>query len=100
MRRILPGPKSIKRRKAQGEPKFRIVVVCEGEKTEPAYLRDFARHNGNGLVDVVLIPKGGVPLTLVEKAVEIKRKLVMEARRSGDSFDKKFQVWGMPPVSG
>jgi hypothetical protein len=42
-------------------------------------------------VEVKIIPKGGVPVTLVNNAMKIKETL---ARESRNSFDR-FQVWGL-----
>ncbi|RKZ53031.1 MAG: RloB domain-containing protein [Candidatus Parabeggiatoa sp. nov. 3] len=94
-RRKLPKTPSLERRKSQREPKFKIVVVCEGEKTEPKYLNDFTQDHNNPLVEIKVVPKGGVPVTLVKKAVKFKKELEREARRSQNSFDEHFQVWGL-----
>ncbi|GEM_PF-3360219 len=40
--RKLPKTPLLARRKPQREPKLKLIVVCEGEKTEPKYLNDFA----------------------------------------------------------
>ena len=37
------GRKSLRRRAPSRDPRPRILVVCEGEKTEPAYLKGFFR---------------------------------------------------------
>ncbi len=94
-KRKMPKTPSLARRKAQREPKLKLVVVCEGEKTEPKYLNDFTKDHNNPLLEIKIIPKGGVPVTLVKKAVQFKQELERQARRSKNSFDQRFQVWGL-----
>lgn len=36
-------PNSLRRRPAFREPKRRILVLCEGERTEPLYLKELSR---------------------------------------------------------
>ncbi|HDN25559.1 MAG TPA: RloB domain-containing protein [Thioploca sp.] len=93
--RKLPKTPLLARRKPQREPKLKLIVVCEGEKTEPKYLNDFTKEHNNPLVEIKVIPKGGAPVTLVKKAVQFKKKLERQARRSKNSFDQRFQVWGV-----
>lgn len=95
MKRRFPISKVLKRSPPNKDPKFLIVIVCEGEITEPNYLESFAKCHSNGLVDVIPITKGGAPLTLVTKAVEKKKELEKKSRKSKDSYESLFQVWGM-----
>ena len=50
------------------DPKPTILVVSEGEKTEPEYFRGFARACRNPRVTIEVAPEHGVPRTLVEVA--------------------------------
>jgi len=93
-KRFRKGP-ALTRRTAKREPKLKLVIVCEGENTEPKYLQDFANDHANPLVEIETIKKGGVPVTLVNKAVKRKKELEKQARRTKNSFDKRFQVWGL-----
>lgn len=93
--RIPPKSPSLKRPGPIKNAKSQVIVVCEGERTEKAYLEEFAQDFGNGLVSVRTIPVGGAPLTVVNKAIEEKKDLTKRARRSRDSFDKNFEVWAM-----
>ncbi|MFZ3017054.1 MAG: RloB family protein [Gallionella sp.] len=95
MARKLPQTRSLKRRPASVQPKMLIVVCCEGRNTEPRYLDEFALANGNKMVRVEPIPAAGAPLTLVKRAIQEKEKRLREASRSGNSFAKAFQVWGV-----
>ena len=74
-----------------------LVVYCEGEKTEPAYLDAFARKHlfPNELLKVY--PAAGVPSTIVRKAIERKNELIKELpnelRRAKEEHHKRFQIW-------
>lgn len=70
-----------------------ILIICEGTTTEPKYFEDFKAWCQNGLVDVKAIGIGGAPKTVVEKAIEELHELKKEARKSGNSFDSKIEVW-------
>lgn len=63
--RNLRGPAVVDARK-------RILVVCEGEVTEPAYLRAFSNARRNSGVEVAIHGPGGDPVTLVDKATELR----------------------------
>lgn len=93
--RRIPRDRNTSRSKATKTPKPEIVVVCEGANTEPNYLADFSCQYGNKLVRVTCIPGAGAPVTIVNKAVDIRKNLVRKARREKNSFDSLFQVWAV-----
>ena len=65
--------RNIQRRPSHRSPKARVLVVCEGERTEPLYfeaMRDRLRLN----TLVVKAAKGVDPRTLVDMASEEVRK--------------------------
>ena len=70
-------------------PAMRIVVVTEGESTEPSYLWAFSRIYGNKTVR--LRPIGGVgdPRAVVDRAIAERD----EARR--DPFGARDSFWAM-----
>ncbi len=76
-------------------PKPDIVIVCEGRKTEPKYFSEFKNLCSNNLVVVQTIGGCGVPISVVRRAIDEREKLVKDARRSRDTFDKEFQVWAV-----
>lgn len=84
-------------RSSQGNrlPKPKIVIVCEGKKTEPTYFEDFKKSHSNGLVEVESIGGCGVPISVVERAIEERKQLQAKARKSRDSFDLFFEVWAV-----
>lgn len=70
-KRKMPKASSLNRRQPHRLPRLRLVVICEGEQTEHTYLRDFIRDHQSPLVEVKIIPKGGVPVTLVNNAMKL-----------------------------
>ena len=51
------------RRAAFRKVKRRLLVLCEGEKTERQYIQGFARKHKESLVDVEVAKEHGVPMT-------------------------------------
>jgi hypothetical protein len=70
-----------------------VLVVCEGQKTEPLYVRAFARAVRNPLVHVEIDDRGGVPKTLVERAKALKQDAEKQARRQRDENLRFDEVW-------
>ena len=95
MSRRFPRNSRLKRRRYKQEPKLLLYIVCEGEKTEPRYLKDFLRDYRNPRVNVSPIGLGGPPKSVIDEAVKIKKVLEYKSRRSKDSFGKSFEVWGI-----
>ncbi len=94
MRTFRRSPR-LRRRHPHRDPKLKLVVVCEGRKTEPTYLNKFVREHGNNLVKLDIIPGIGTPVTVVNRAVELRKKLERDIRDAKDSFEKYVQVWGV-----
>jgi hypothetical protein len=81
----------LRRRGPRREPLARILVVCEGTRTEPSYFQGM-RHLQRSLVELELSP-GGTPKTLVERAVEKKKEAVRAAKRSADRNQLYDEIW-------
>lgn len=81
------------RRKPFRDPKRRILVVCEGARTEPDYVNGLERHFRNTAVEIECVPAAGVPLSVVQHADRRKDKVEKEARKQGDPFLKFDEVW-------
>ena len=75
------------------KPRKRILVVCEGEVTEPQYLEQFRRSRRNHLVVLEISDKHGVPRTLVDRAKEVKNDAAKRARREHDDNLAFDEVW-------
>ena len=83
-RRPPKGPVSLRRDIATHEPRRTFEVFCEGERTEPDYLR--ALKDEPDVYDVASVriqiaedPQGAVPYTLVSAAAEFKSRSSEEA---------------------
>lgn len=92
MARRRPQPPQLRRKIGRRPPKIRITIVCEGRLTEPSYFSDLARHCGALVaIDLVLERGAGVPLSVVDKAIE----LLAPKGGAGDSFEERDQVWAV-----
>jgi len=88
-KRTAKGVKSLQRQRASKQPYHKVLVVCEGEKTEPYYfseLRDQYRLN-SATVEVV-----GCRLDPYRIFTVAKRRYRDEKER-GDPFDKVYCVF-------
>ncbi len=65
------------------EPRLRLLVVCGGERTEPAYFRGLKGHLRNPAIQIKVKARVRAPEDLVSYARSI-------APAGGDEFD---QVW-------
>lgn len=79
--------------KPKKRPKPTILIICEGETTEPKYFEDFKTKCENSLVEVEAIGIGGAPETVVSKAIEELQERQKLARKSGNSFELEIEVW-------
>lgn len=77
-------PATLGRREVVKDPRPMILVVCEGECTEPYYLDDLRRTVGLSNVTIRGKECGSDPLSVVDYAVEYNRKF--------GSFDEIYCV--------
>ncbi|MGP8244517.1 MAG: RloB family protein [Bryobacteraceae bacterium] len=82
---------SLRRRKSFREPRARFLIVCEGEVTEPRYFKDIRRIE-HGIIDLEIVP-AGVPKSVVERAVQMKKDSEREARARKDENLRYDRVW-------
>ncbi len=87
------GAGDLVRRQPHREPRRRILILCEGEVTEPGYFRALIREFRNPLVDIEIDDHGGAPKTLVERAAERKRLSDRAARNQRDDFLRYDEIW-------
>jgi hypothetical protein len=83
--------RSLKRKRSSRNPKAKIIIVSEGRLTEPDYFYALARACG-ALVsfDVILERGAGVPLSVVEKAIETFRR-----SQRLTSFGRNDTIWAV-----
>lgn len=80
----------LKRRQAKQAPYDRVLIVCEGEKTEPNYFEELREHYRLNTTNVKVTGDcGSSPISVVEKAIELYR----EALRNGVPFDRIYCVF-------
>ncbi|WP_081660233.1 RloB domain-containing protein [Rhodanobacter denitrificans] len=66
---------ALKRREPRREPYDRVLIVCEGSKTEPNYLRELIAHHQLSSANVQITGDGGsAPHSVVEYALELFKK--------------------------
>jgi hypothetical protein len=68
-------------------------VVCEGEVSEPLYIRGFVRKTRNATVEVRIHGERGEPRKLVEMAKSEKQHAIVRAQRQDDDFLAHDEVW-------
>lgn len=82
----------IQRKTGGRKPRKRCFIFCEGERTEPDYLRAFKSRFPQCLFDVISIGAAGVPKTLLEKARDKKKQIEKDITR-GRGFAENDEVW-------
>lgn len=85
----------LRRKPPSRAPKRRILVVCEGKKTEHLYVKAFQHDVQNPRVHVKVAKETGVPLTVVEHAVRLRGEAELEAARLRDENEKWDDVWAV-----
>ena len=74
----MPRRDDLRRRRPFRNPLPRILIVCEGPRTEPGYFNEL--HHMDRIPIELEISPGGVPKTLVERAVTgVPQELAPEA---------------------
>ncbi len=71
-----------KRREAFKEPRKSILIVCEGEKTEPIYFNALKDRLRMAMVDVEIVGEGAAPITVVNSAIELREERKQIASKS------------------
>ncbi|TCT22859.1 RloB family protein [Thiobaca trueperi] len=78
---------------ARRSPRRRLLLVCEGQVSEPEYFKQLKAWVRNNLVEIKIASEHGVPLTLVRQAEWLKLDAESEARSGADSFLAYDEVW-------
>ncbi len=71
----------------------RVLIICEGTKTEPTYFKNFRNQEHNRLIDIIVDDTAGVPRTLVNRAVEIRKAANRRAQREQDANLRYDEIW-------
>ena len=82
-----------RRRLARSDPKRepydRVLIVCEGEKTEPLYFQELADRYRLSMMNIVIVGSGSDPGTVVRRAKKERDK----ERRRGEKYDRVYCVF-------
>ncbi len=87
--------RGLARRRPNREPKHRILIVCEGEKTEPQYFKDLRHRHRNHLIHIEVSDRHGVPKTVVEAAIDEREQAEQSARAERDENLRFDEVWAV-----
>jgi hypothetical protein len=78
------------RRKASRAPYSKVLIVCEGAKTEPNYFNELKDHYKLNNANIKITGEGGSnPLSVVRLAKQLYRG----EKEAGDQFDNVFCVF-------
>lgn len=80
---------AVARRRPKREPYDRVLIVCEGAKTEPNYFSELARHYELSTANIEIVGAGADPLTIVKKG----KKWQQKERRTGEKYDRVYCVF-------
>lgn len=81
---------STRRASAQRDPYEKVLIVCEGGKTEPNYFEEIRSYYRLSTANIEITGKcGSAPKSVVSHAKE----LYMVERRIGDPYDKVYCVF-------
>ena len=83
---------SFRRPRPSVEPRACVLLVCEGFKTEPLYFRSLQRQLKLLPVEIEIVGQGAAPITVVQRAVEMRNTREHEVRRGRKDFDYDH-VW-------
>ncbi len=84
---------SYDRRPGKRAPGRCLLIVCEGAETEPNYFKELRKCLKLPTVQVEIQGRGGVPISLVDKAKQLKEKREKEMKK-GRTYASMFEeVW-------
>ena len=79
----------LRRKGPKREPYDRVLIVCEGSKTEPSYFWSLVNRNQLSTANVEVEASGSDPSRLVRKAKSLRNK----EKRRGDRYDAVYCVF-------
>lgn len=92
--------RSLARKGPTRQPYDRVLIVCEGEKTEPNYLRELIAHYQLSSAEVAIVGDGGTaPISVVQRALKAFEKdpdynavFCVFDRDGHESFDRALRT--------
>lgn len=89
-KRKAKNARRLQRQAAKRDPYDKVLIVCEGEKTEPCYFRGLRNHYGLNTANVEVCGDcDSDPLAIVRYA----KQRYQEEKDTGDAYDKVFCVF-------
>ncbi|MCY4008028.1 MAG: RloB family protein [Rhodobacteraceae bacterium] len=88
-RRTAIGIKSLERQRASKQPYRKVLVVCEGEKTEPRYFTELSDRYRLNSARIEIYGCGSDPY----RVFELAKQRYKDEKAKGDGFDKVFCVF-------
>ena len=79
----------LRRKGPKREPYDRVLILCEGNKTEPLYFRSLMGRYRLSTANVEVVASGSDPRSLVKKAKSLRD----EEKRRGDQYDAVYCVF-------
>jgi hypothetical protein len=83
----------LRRRKASRAERQRFILICEGEKTEPAYFTALESQYPGALIAIDYVAPAGTPITIKDKVQERMAELRRERRQNSSA--KADTVWAV-----
>ena len=71
------------------EPYDRVLIVCEGKRTEPLYFQGLADRYRLSMMNIVVVGSGSDPGPVVRKAKELRGR----EGRHGEKYDRVYCVF-------
>jgi RloB-like protein len=84
---------NLKRRKPFIAERQRFILVCEGEKTEPAYFNALKGQYPGALISIDIVAPAGTPITIKEKVKDRSVQLRLEQRQNPSA--KADTIWAI-----
>ena len=89
-----PQARKLKRKKNTRAPYDRVLIVCEGSRTEPNYFRGIKRTHRLHTANIQILPSTGTsPLQVVECAEEIFKNGDLHKGIPKRAFDRIYAVF-------
>ena len=80
----------LRRRRPRREPYDRVLIVCEGEKTEPGYFRELCSYYRLSSANIEITPgDGNDPVSVVRTAKQLQKAEI----RQGERYDRVYCVF-------
>ena len=84
-----PPRKRLNRPAPEREPYDRVLIVCEGERTERSYFEELADRYRLSTANIHVVGRGADPRTVVREAKKRSRR----ERRHGETYDEVYCVF-------